>query len=84
MQRATQLTYRQGMFFMFGTFCFLMGIFVFFFVPETKGISLERMDELFGVTDSYDRKLDADSEAGTGAGAPVSVREEHADSKGRD
>lgn len=39
----------QGMFFMFGTFCIIMGIFVFFFVPETKGLSLESMDELFGV-----------------------------------
>lgn len=37
------------MFFMFGSFCALMGIFVFFFVPETKGLSLEKMDELFGV-----------------------------------
>lgn len=42
---------KQGMFFMFGTFGFLMGIFVWFFVPETKGLSLEKMDELFGVTE---------------------------------
>jgi hypothetical protein len=69
------------MFFMFGSFCFIMGIFVFFFVPETKGISLERMDDLFGVTDLSDRKTDVDSEAN--APVPVSVREEHADSKGR-
>lgn len=41
-----------GMFFMFGTFNFLMGVFVFFFIPETKGLSLEKMDELFGVTDN--------------------------------
>lgn len=26
-----------------------MGVFVWFFIPETKGVSLERMDELFGV-----------------------------------
>ncbi|KAH6873463.1 general substrate transporter [Thelonectria olida] len=38
-----------GMFFMFGSFCVLMGAFVWFFVPETKGLSLEQMDELFGV-----------------------------------
>jgi hypothetical protein len=25
-----------------------MFVFVWFFIPETKGISLERMDELFG------------------------------------
>jgi hypothetical protein len=41
-----------GMFFMFGSFCFIMGVFVWFFIPETKGISLEKMDELFGVVES--------------------------------
>lgn len=39
------------MFFLFGTFGWIMGIFVWFFIPETKGISLEKMDELFGVTE---------------------------------
>jgi hypothetical protein len=38
-----------GMFFMFGTFDLLMFVFVWFFIPETKGLSLEKMDELFGV-----------------------------------
>ncbi|RJE23706.1 MFS quinate transporter [Aspergillus sclerotialis] len=27
-----------------------MGVFVWFFIPETKGMSLEKMDDLFGVT----------------------------------
>ena len=43
------------MFFMFGSFCFLMGVLVWFLVPETKGISLEKMDELFGVTAGLDK-----------------------------
>jgi hypothetical protein len=30
--------------------------FVWFFVPETKGISLEAMDQLFGVTDAGSTK----------------------------
>ncbi|ODA82441.1 hypothetical protein RJ55_00948 [Drechmeria coniospora] len=37
-----------GMFFMFAAFDVAMGLFVWFCVPETKGISLERMDDLFG------------------------------------
>lgn len=28
-----------------------MFFFVWFFIPETKGLSLERMDDLFGVTE---------------------------------
>lgn len=43
------------MFFMFGSFDILMGIFVWLFVPETKGLSLEKMDELFGVTETVKR-----------------------------
>ncbi|TPX16237.1 uncharacterized protein E0L32_003886 [Thyridium curvatum] len=41
-----------GTYLIFGSFCFSMFFFVWFFVPETKGISLEHMDELFGVTDA--------------------------------
>ncbi|KAF4453807.1 hypothetical protein F53441_3585 [Fusarium austroafricanum] len=66
-----------GMFFMFGSFDLLMGIFVWFFVPETKGLSLEQMDELFGVGDLHS-KLDA--EGPEGARTP-SIREEVADVK---
>lgn len=51
----------QGMFFMFGSFCVLMGTFVWFFVPETKGLSLEKMDDLFGVAALADKK-EADTE----------------------
>lgn len=34
-----------------------MFVFVWFFVPETKGISLEAMDKLFGVTDAPEKSL---------------------------
>lgn len=40
-----------GTYLFFGIFCFAMGVFVFFFIPETKGLSLEKMDDLFGVTE---------------------------------
>ncbi|KAL4931357.1 sugar porter family MFS transporter [Aspergillus undulatus] len=36
-----------GTFFLYGGFCFIMVIYTWFFVPETKGLSLEFMDELF-------------------------------------
>lgn len=36
-----------GTYFVFGGVITLMGIWAFFFVPETKGISLEEMDALF-------------------------------------
>ncbi|KAF8558153.1 general substrate transporter [Imleria badia] len=42
----THLTY--GTFIFFGVFSFLGGVFVLFFVPETKGLTLEEMDEVFG------------------------------------
>lgn len=38
-----------------------MWFFVWFLVPETKGVSLEKMDELFGVTDNA-LKVDDDQE----------------------
>ena len=62
-----------GTYFIFGSFCFAMIVFVWFFIPETKGaywemdkrisrdadgyepgVSLERMDELFGGADFKD------------------------------
>ena len=47
-------THGYGTYFIFGSFCFGMTLFAFFVLPETKGISLERMDELFGVADFKD------------------------------
>jgi hypothetical protein len=36
-----------GMYFIFGAILAAMGVWAFFFVPETKGVSLEEMDALF-------------------------------------
>ncbi|KAE8372206.1 general substrate transporter [Aspergillus bertholletiae] len=36
-----------GTYFVYGSFCFVMVLYTWFFVPETKGLSLETMDELF-------------------------------------
>ncbi|KAH6683065.1 general substrate transporter [Halenospora varia] len=45
-------------FLMFGIFCLSMGVWVFFFVKETKGRSLEDMDILFGTVDPEQRAED--------------------------
>lgn len=37
-----------GTFIFFGIMCFLAAAFVWFFVPETKNLTLEEMDEVFG------------------------------------
>jgi hypothetical protein len=40
-----------------------MFFFVWFLIPETKGLSLEKMDDLFGVTELVKRIEDEDREA---------------------
>ncbi|KAG9241119.1 putative quinate permease [Calycina marina] len=37
-----------GTYFIFGSFSFAMFFFTWFLIPETKGVSLEKMNELFG------------------------------------
>jgi len=39
-----------GTFVFFGMFSLMGGLFIWFFVPETKGVSLEEMEDLFGST----------------------------------
>ncbi|KAJ4366604.1 hypothetical protein N0V95_000105 [Ascochyta clinopodiicola] len=50
-----------GTFLIYGTFCFSMFLFVWFLVPETKGLSLEKMDDLFGITELI-KNIEADRE----------------------
>ena len=47
-----------GTYLVFGSFSFLMFICTWFFVPETKGLFLEDMDELFGVLELAKQMLD--------------------------
>ncbi len=42
----TSLGYGTYMF--FGSLMVVMGVWAYFFIPETKGLSLEEMDKLFG------------------------------------
>lgn len=37
-----------GTFIFFGVMCFIGAAFIFFVVPETKNLTLEEMDEVFG------------------------------------
>ncbi|UPX13637.1 uncharacterized protein EKO05_0004138 [Ascochyta rabiei] len=50
-----------GTFLIYGCFCFSMFFFVWFLVPETKGLSLEKMDDLFGITELI-KNIEADRE----------------------
>lgn len=45
---------------MFGVFCAANGCFVFAFVKETKGRTLESMDVLFGAVDEGTRREDVE------------------------
>ncbi|KAJ5524978.1 hypothetical protein N7494_011628 [Penicillium frequentans] len=47
-----------GTYIIFSCFCLSMFVFVWFFIPETKGMSLEKMDDLFGVTELLQQKED--------------------------
>lgn len=55
-----------------------MMVFVWFFIPETKGLSLEAMDELFGVTEDTkvgsDRPKDSTDNKRPGSTTEVEVR----------
>ncbi|PLB36362.1 sugar porter family MFS transporter [Aspergillus candidus] len=66
-----------GTYIIFSCFCLSMGVFVFFFVPETKGLSLEKMDELFGVTAPDAKTSDVERTASQSG-------EQRAHSRGRD
>jgi hypothetical protein len=47
-------------FLMFGIFCLAIAIFVFFFIKETKGKTLEDMDIIFGTIGEAQRKADVE------------------------
>ncbi|EDN93116.1 hypothetical protein SS1G_08981 [Sclerotinia sclerotiorum 1980 UF-70] len=48
-----------GTYFIFGSFCFSMFFFVWFLIPETKGLSLEKMDSLFGITEVANKDIES-------------------------
>ena len=46
---------------MFGIFCFCNGLFALFFIPETKRMTLEEIDILFGTVDAVQRAQDVEN-----------------------
>ncbi|PKS10674.1 hypothetical protein jhhlp_002430 [Lomentospora prolificans] len=71
--KRTMGTAGYGMFFLFGCFCALMGVFVWFFIPETKGLSLEKMDELWGANQDQEKRMDAEREESVHEVTPAKV-----------
>ncbi|ETN39578.1 uncharacterized protein HMPREF1541_05804 [Cyphellophora europaea CBS 101466] len=55
-----------GTYIFFASFCFTMALFVWFFLPETKGLSLEAMNELFGLPGVGAKDVENGSEHGGG------------------
>lgn len=45
---------------MFGIFCAANGVFVFFFIKETKNMTLEDMDIMFGTVEAEQRAADVE------------------------
>lgn len=52
-----------------------MFFFVWFLVPETKGLSLESMDDLFGVTELF-KDIEGVDGSPTGRRSPAAAAEE--------
>jgi len=59
------------MFFLFGCFCALMGVFVWFFIPETKGLSLEKMDELWGAHKDHEKRVELERDGSVHEATPA-------------
>lgn len=68
---ATVGDHGYGTYIIFACFSGCMFVFVWFFIPETKGVSLEHMDELFGAV----KRPGIDEESGAGEKARVRFAE---------
>ncbi|KAH6651482.1 general substrate transporter [Truncatella angustata] len=74
---ATVGAHGYGTYLIFGSFGVIMFFFVWFLVPETKGLSLEMMDSLFGGA-SLDEKHEVAADHEKSAATAIEI-EEHSD-----
>lgn len=71
-----------GTYFVYGSFCFAMVVYAWFLVPETKGLSLEHMDQLFEQTNVRKRFVPVnagavDNDASLKGGSAMKGASEH-------
>jgi len=64
---------------MFGIFCTANGFFALFFIKETKGLTLEDMDILFGAVDVEQRKRDVENTLAEEKGVVEKYDAQHAE-----
>lgn len=64
---------------MFGIFCTANGVFALFFIKETKGLSLEDMDILFGSVDAEQRRKDVETTLAEEKGVAEKYDTQHAE-----
>jgi len=66
---------KYGTYIFFGTFTSLGAAFIFFFFPETKGLTLEEMDTLFGSIGMAEREQERWREVHAEVGLPELLRQ---------
>ncbi|KAK4480624.1 hypothetical protein RD792_013702 [Penstemon davidsonii] len=57
---------KSGIFFFFGAWVVTMSVFVYFFLPETKGIPIEKMDQIWGKHFFWKRFIDSNGDEENG------------------
>lgn len=77
-----------GTFIFFGLICFIGAVFIYFVVPETKNLTLEEMDEVFGdeagnAIDDRNRLVAIYTELGLFSGGDVEDGNEKIEEKGK-
>lgn len=54
---------RYGTYLFFGSWMVIMGLWVYFFLKETRGVTLEQMDDLFGLAEQHRLRNDVEKDS---------------------